>query len=55
MERISVSTLRAGMVLPVLQFGGPEVFATLIEQDAYYVATAEHQDNFMRLSSDGIP
>ena len=24
MERISVSTLRAGMVLPVLQFGGPE-------------------------------
>ena len=50
MERISVSALRAGMVLPVLQFGGPEAFATLVEPDAYYVVTAEHQDNSMRLS-----
>ena len=50
MERISVSAVRAGMVLPILQFGGPEAFATLLEPDAYYVMTAEHQDNSMRLS-----
>ena len=48
---ISVSALRAGMVLAVLQFGGPEAFATLVEPDAYYVVTAvEHQDKSMRLS-----
>jgi hypothetical protein len=50
MERISVSALRAGMVLPVLQFGGLEAFSTLVEPDAYYVVTAEHPDNSMRLS-----
>ena len=50
MEHISVSALRAGMVLPVLQLGGPEAFATLVEPDAYYVVTAEHPDNSMRLS-----
>jgi hypothetical protein len=50
MERISVSALRPGMVLPVLQFAGPEAFVTLVEQDAYYVVTAEHQDKSMRLS-----
>ena len=49
-ERISVSALRAGMVLPTLQFGGPEAFATLVEPDAYYVVTAEHPGNSMRLS-----
>ena len=38
------------MVLPVLQFGGPEAFNTLVEPDAYYVVTVEHQDNSMRLS-----
>ena len=50
MERISVSALRAGMVLPILQFGGPAAFATLVEPDAYYVVTAEHPENSMRLS-----
>ena len=50
MERISVSALCADMVLPVLQFGGPEAFTTLGEPDAYYVVTAEHQDNSTRLS-----
>ena len=50
MERTSVSALCAGMVLPVLQFGGPAAFATLVEPDAYYVVTAEHPDNSMRLS-----
>ena len=40
----------AGMVLPVLQFGGPEAFATFVELDAYYVVTTKHQDNSMRLS-----
>ncbi len=38
MERISVSALRAGMVLSVLQFGGPEAFASFVEPDVYYVA-----------------
>ena len=33
-----------------LTFGGLEAFATLVEQDAYYVVTAEHPDNSMRLS-----
>ena len=37
MERISVEALRAGMVIPVLQFGGLGAFATLIEPDAYYL------------------
>ena len=46
MERISISALRAA----VLQFGGPEAFATHVEPDAYYVVTAEHPDNSMRLS-----
>ena len=50
MERTSVSALRAGMVIPVLQFGGIESFATLVEPDAYYVVTAEHPNNSMRLS-----
>ena len=50
MDRISVSALRAGMVLPVSQFGGPEAFATLVKPDAYYVVTAEHPDNSMHLS-----
>jgi len=50
MERISVSALRAGMVLPILQFGGPAAFATLVEPDAYYVVTAEHPENSMRQS-----
>ena len=50
MDRIFVSALRAGMVLPVLQFGGPEAFATLVEPDTCYVVTAEHPDNSMRLS-----
>ena len=50
MERIFVSALRAGMVLPILQFGGPAAFATLVEPDAYYVVTAEHPENSMRLS-----
>ena len=38
------------MVIPVLQFVGIESFATLVELDAYYVVTAEHPDNSMRLS-----
>ena len=50
MERISVSALRAGMVLPILQFGWPAAFATLVEPDAYYVVTTEHPENSMRLS-----
>ena len=51
LERTSVSALRAGMVIPVLQFVvGIESFATLVEPDAYYVVTAEHPDNSMRLS-----
>ncbi len=50
MERISVSALRAGMVIPVLQFDGLAAFATLVEPDAYYVVTAEHSDKSMRLS-----
>ena len=50
MERTSVSALRAGMVIPVLQFGGIESFATLVEPDAYHVVTAEHPDKSMRLS-----
>ena len=50
MERISVSALRAGMVIPVLQFGGLEAFATLVEPNAYYVMTAEHPDISMHLS-----
>jgi hypothetical protein len=51
MERTSVSVLRrAGMVIPVLQFGGIESLATLVEPDAYYVVTAEYPDNCMRLS-----
>ena len=50
MECISISALRAGMVLPVLQFGGPKAFATHVEPDAYYVVTVEHPDNSMRLS-----
>jgi hypothetical protein len=50
MERKFVSALRAGMVLPILQFGGPAAFATLVEPDAYYVMTAEHPENSMRLS-----
>ena len=50
MERISVSALRAGVVTPVLQFDGLKAFATLVESDAYYVVTAEHPDNSMRLS-----
>jgi hypothetical protein len=44
MERIS------GMVIPFLQFDGLAAFATLVEPDAYYVVTAEHPDNSMRLS-----
>ena len=36
--------------ISVLQFGGPEAFNTLVEPDAYYVVTVEHQDNSMRLS-----
>ena len=50
MERISVSALRAGVVIPVLQFGGLEAFATLVEPNAYYVMTAEHPDISMHLS-----
>ena len=50
LERTSVSALRAGMVIPVLQFVGIESFATLVEPDAYYVVTAEHPDNSIRLS-----
>ena len=50
MERISISALRAGMVIPILQFDGLAAFATLVEPDAYYVVTAEHPDNSMRLS-----
>ena len=50
LERTSVSALRAGMVIPVLQFAGIEAFTTLVEPDAYYVVTAEHPDNSMRLS-----
>jgi hypothetical protein len=38
------------MVIPVLQFVGIESLATLVEPDAYYVVTAEHPDNSMRLS-----
>ena len=54
MERISASALRAGMVLPTLQF---EAFATLVvEPDAnYYVVIAEeHPDNSMHAPIDGI-
>ena len=33
MERTSVSALRAGMVIPVLQYGGIDSFATLVEPE----------------------
>ena len=49
-ERISVIALHAEMELPILQFGRPEVFSTLVEPHAYTVVTAEHPDNLMRLS-----
>jgi len=50
MARAQVNSLRAGFVLPILHFTGPESFATLNEPDGYYIVIAEYQDNSTRLA-----
>jgi hypothetical protein len=50
MERVPVTTLRVGYVLPILNFTGPESYESLTEPDAYYVITTEYHDNSTRLS-----
>ena len=50
LERTQVNSLRVGFVLPILHFTGVESFANLTAPDAYYVVTAEFQDNSTRLA-----